>query len=138
MKSSGNLFVGREVPLTELRNIFNSNRPEFVAVYVRRRVGKTLLIKEALGISGVATRVCSWIGTYEGDKAQIDLIIERKDGVLNICEIKYSSEKYTITKKYYQEFEHKLNIFLEATNTKKHPWLLLLQQMVSNLINTLV
>ena len=78
-------------------------------------------IKEALGISGVDVRVCSWIGSYEGEKAQIDLIIERKDGVLNICEMKYSGEKYVITKKYYEEFEHKLNIFIEASKTRKTP-----------------
>lgn len=46
MTSSKNLFVGREVQLTELRKIFNSGHPEFVMVYGRRRVGKTLLIKE--------------------------------------------------------------------------------------------
>ena len=78
-------------------------------------------IKEALGISGVDARLCSWIGAFDGEKAQIDLLIDRKDNVVNICEMKYSAEEYVITKKYYQEFNHKLNIFLEATKTRKNP-----------------
>ena len=78
-------------------------------------------IKEALGISGVDARLCSWTGSYDGEKAQIDLLIDRKDNVVNICEMKFSSEEYVITKKYYQEFNHKLNIFLEATKTRKIP-----------------
>ncbi|MCH5233965.1 MAG: AAA family ATPase [Muribaculaceae bacterium] len=78
-------------------------------------------IKEALGIAGVDVRVCSWIGKFDGEKAQIDLIIERKDNVMNICEMKYSADKYVITKKYAEEFEHKLNIFLEATHNRKTP-----------------
>ena len=35
--------------------------------------------------------------------------------------MKYSGKKYVITKKYYEEFEHKLNIFIEASKTRKTP-----------------
>lgn len=79
-------------------------------------------IKEALGIRGISANVCSWIGkNEEGEKAQIDLLIDRKDGVVNICEMKWGLEKYTITKKYAEEFENKLSVFLAATKTKKIP-----------------
>ena len=44
---NGERFIGRKVQLAELRGILNSQRPEFVAVYGRRRVGKTFLIREA-------------------------------------------------------------------------------------------
>ncbi len=41
-------IIGRKQEIEELENLFNSDRPEFVAVYGRRRVGKTFLIKQAL------------------------------------------------------------------------------------------
>lgn len=79
-------------------------------------------IKEVLGISGVSARICSWVGTDEnGQKAQIDLLIDRKDDVVNICEMKYSSDKYSISKKYAGELEKKIEIFMSATKTRKTP-----------------
>lgn len=41
-------IIGRKAEIEELNRLYNSGRPEFVAVYGRRRVGKTFLIKEAL------------------------------------------------------------------------------------------
>ena len=41
-------IVGRKDELEELERLYHSGRPEFVAVYGRRRVGKTFLIKQAL------------------------------------------------------------------------------------------
>ena len=79
-------------------------------------------IKEALGISGVSARICSWYGKDDdGAKAQIDLLIDRKDELVNICEMKYSSSEYSITKKYAAELEKKIDIFIKATHTKKTP-----------------
>lgn len=43
-----NKIIGREKEINELERIYNSGRAEFVAVYGRRRVGKTFLIKHAL------------------------------------------------------------------------------------------
>ena len=44
-------------------------------------------IKKALGISGIASDVCSW--TKKGENgAQIDLVIDRSDRVIDLCEIK--------------------------------------------------
>lgn len=79
-------------------------------------------IKEILGIGGVSARICSWTGKNEdGDKAQIDLLIDRKDDIVNVCEMKYSLTEYSITRKYSQELEAKIDIFLRATKTKKTP-----------------
>ena len=39
-------IVGRKREIEELRSLYESNKPEFVAIYGRRRVGKTFLIKE--------------------------------------------------------------------------------------------
>lgn len=41
-------IIGRKQEIEELRRLYDSDRPEFVAVYGRRRVGKTFLIKQAL------------------------------------------------------------------------------------------
>lgn len=77
-------------------------------------------IKEALGISGVSSQTCAWIGKdSEGEKAQIDLLINRQDGVINICEMKWSSNQFVITKSYAAELQKKIDIFYESTKSKK-------------------
>lgn len=43
------LFIGREKELSQLREYIDSGQSEFIAVYGRRRVGKTFLIQKALG-----------------------------------------------------------------------------------------
>ena len=79
-------------------------------------------IKVALGISGIHTRICAWMGKNEdGDKAQIDMLIDRVDGMINICEMKWSSDLYVISKSYASELQRKLDIFCEVTKTKKTP-----------------
>ena len=39
-------IIGRKQEIEELNNLYNSGKAEFVAVYGRRRVGKTYLVKE--------------------------------------------------------------------------------------------
>lgn len=72
-------------------------------------------IKLALGIAGVQTSVASW---HHKD-AQIDLLIDRKDQVINLCEMKFSINAYTITKKYADNLRGKIGVFKTATETKK-------------------
>ncbi|MDR1806390.1 MAG: ATP-binding protein [Propionibacteriaceae bacterium] len=57
-------------------------------------------IKAKLGISGVATTTASWLGQRDGQKAQIDLVLARRDGVINLCEMKFADREYEITKAY--------------------------------------
>jgi hypothetical protein len=76
-------------------------------------------IKQALGISGIQTNSSSWINTGEGNKRQIDLVIDRKDGVINICEMKFSINPFTIDKKYHAELQDKIETFRTATQTNK-------------------
>ena len=56
-------------------------------------------IKAKLGIQGVITTVYSWSVAGSKDKpgAQIDLLIDRSDDVINLCEIKYSKAPFQIT-----------------------------------------
>jgi len=76
-------------------------------------------IKEALGISGVQTSSSSWINTGGGNKRQIDLVIDRKDNVINLCEMKFSTKPFSIDKKYHAELQDKIDTFREATKTTK-------------------
>ncbi|MHA4812044.1 AAA family ATPase [Flavitalea flava] len=76
-------------------------------------------VKQALGISGIQTNSASWINDGKGNKRQIDLVIDRKDGVINICEMKFSIKPFTIDKKYYAELQDKIETFRAATQTTK-------------------
>lgn len=77
-------------------------------------------IKYALGISGIASEVSSWIGLVDGKKVgQIDLIIDRSDETINLCEMKYSRAKYDITPAYMKTMIGRLEKFRSSTKTKK-------------------
>ncbi len=79
-------------------------------------------IKKALGISALLTNESQW--SYrpkdESEKgAQIDLVIDRKDDCINICEIKFVSGEFVIDQRYAKELQQKIDVFRERTKTKK-------------------
>ncbi len=83
-------------------------------------------IKQKLGISGVLTNEYAWhyipkTQSYENirEGVQIDLLIDRSDGIINLCEMKYSNGKYAVTEAYHEKLERRKAIFAEVTNTKK-------------------
>ncbi len=78
-------------------------------------------IKWKLGISGVMTEVSSWEkkGDETEDGAQIDLLIDRRDKVINLCEIKFVSNQFEVKKDYDMNLKNKVNVFRETTNTNK-------------------
>ncbi len=76
-------------------------------------------IKQALGISGVQSLASSWIGKYENQTTQIDLLIDRRDQTINVCEMKFAADEYEITKKEEETLRRRISIFKNATNTKK-------------------
>lgn len=78
-------------------------------------------VKRALGISGIYTETSSWLSA--GKEAQIDLLIDRKDHVISICEIKFSQTPFLISKSYKAELEKKLAIFRNETKTSKSAFL---------------
>ena len=79
-------------------------------------------MKQKLGISGVQTEVNSWYCKPDLDKgikgAQIDLLIVRKDQVINLCEMKYSNAEYMITDNVDSDIRNKINDFQQVTNSK--------------------
>jgi uncharacterized protein len=80
-------------------------------------------IKESLGIAAVETNISSWRSSTSPSGAQIDLVIDRRDRVINICEMKYSINKFTIDKKYDTELRNKIASFRKETNTTKSVFL---------------
>lgn len=78
-------------------------------------------IKKALGIEGIYSETSTWSkkGDEDSSGAQIDLIIDRKDRVINLCEIKYSINSYEITKAYDLNLRNKIGAFKDSTKTKK-------------------
>lgn len=81
-----------------------------------------LQIKQALGIAGVETEAASWRyrpAAADERGAQIDLLIDRRDGIINVCEMKYSDTEFIVDKQYAQELRNKLNVFRRVTATRK-------------------
>lgn len=76
-------------------------------------------LKEALGISAVNTTLYTWRSVKSEPGSQIDLVIDRADDTINLCEIKYYSNIFTIDKKYYMNLENKVDSFIEETKTLK-------------------
>ena len=68
-------------------------------------------IKKALGISDVISKEYSWRSKENTPLVQIDLLIHRKDSVINVCEMKYSISNYTITKEYRNNLLNKIQTF---------------------------
>lgn len=77
-------------------------------------------IKRKLGISGVVTRTYGWRfrdDGKDGDGAQIDLVIERDDKVVNLCEMKYTAGPFAITDEYDRRLKIKREVYAEQTGT---------------------
>jgi len=76
-------------------------------------------IKRKLGIEGVLTNSASWRSAEAGNGAQIDLLIERNDKVINLCEMKYVQEQFVIDKKQDEVLRNKRAAFRRETKTRK-------------------
>ena len=78
-------------------------------------------IKHRIGISAVLTEESSWSvrGNENEDGSQVDLVIDRKDHVIDLCEIKYSEDEYLIDKSYDMTLRSRRESFREHTKTKK-------------------
>lgn len=76
-------------------------------------------IKKALSIAGVASNICTWVNNGEEKGAQIDLVIDRADKVMNLCEMKYSTSRYEMTKDYAEWMTERRELFRKNTGTNK-------------------
>ena len=79
-------------------------------------------IKARLGISGIEADVYSWRGKHvdgNAPAAQIDMLIDRADGVIDLCEIKYSAEPFELDKDENARITHRVETFRKCTGTRK-------------------
>lgn len=84
-------------------------------------------IKRALGISGVSSNQATW--SIKGDESnsgvQIDMVIDRKDNVVNMCEMKFYNEEFCVNKAYHAILVHRQKLLSEHLSRRKviHPTL---------------
>lgn len=79
-------------------------------------------IKKALGFSAVISTAHSWFYKPKDEQdtgVQIDLLIDRNDGVINLCEIKYAIDTYVITAVEDKRLRQRISIFKRESRTKK-------------------
>jgi uncharacterized protein len=78
-------------------------------------------IKKALGIAGVYSQTSNYYkkGTKADVGIQVDLLIDRNDKVINLCELKFYHNVWTLTKKENEETSEKIALFKSLTKTKK-------------------
>lgn len=78
-------------------------------------------IKRALGIGSVVTKAYSWRSKDPEHPAQIDLLIERADKMINLCEIKYSETEYSLSQEEYLNIGRRVESFRAAIQTPSMP-----------------
>lgn len=78
-------------------------------------------IERALGISGVRTEASSWQtpGGEGVEGAQIDLLLDRADDVISVCELKHTTNPFVIAKRYAEDLRRKLAVFQANSRTRK-------------------
>ena len=76
-------------------------------------------IRKKLGIQGIVTYSAAWRSKDSEQSAQIDLLIDRNDGIINMCEMKYAGGEFVIDKKYDANLRNKKWTFVRETKTRK-------------------
>ena len=93
-------------------------------------------IKQALHIAGITTELSSWTqrGDADNEGAQIDLLIQRGDNVVNMCEMKFYNEPFTVSKTYHQKLLHRQNLIEAKIGRRKvvHPTLVTTEGLREN------
>ena len=80
-------------------------------------------IKRALRIDGISTLNYSWRSKTSKPAVQIDIIIERADKIVNVCEVKYSQDKYELDKEEYEKINRRRSTFIKETGLRHASWL---------------
>lgn len=111
----------------------NVGRPLYLAwcglAFERVCLHHSAQIKKALGISGILSNIFSWVyrpTSADETGVQIDMLIDRVDDVINLCEIKYSNSEYEIKKQYDDALQRKISTFVSKTGTSKAVWLVMI------------
>jgi len=85
-------------------------------------------LKAALGIAGVHTNQYSFLAkaSEENEGAQIDLLIDRQDNVISLCEVKFFNDELILTKIDADNLRRKKSVFRHVTGTKKQIFVVLI------------
>ena len=86
----------------------------------------TRQIKKKLEILGVRSTEYAWLSRKSAPAVQIDLLIDRADNIVNLCEIKYANMPYAITKAYEEKLREKIEAFRQELTPRKAIHLLML------------
>ena len=78
-------------------------------------------MKAALGIAGVQTEQSTWrhVGKEKETGAQIDLLIDRRDDCIHLCEMKFANGEFVIDKRYAERMRERRETFRRVTGTRK-------------------
>lgn len=84
-------------------------------------------IKRALGIEGVQTDLSAWTLRHDEaeDGLQVDLLIQRDDHIVNMCEMKFYNDDFAVDKVYHKKLVHRQNMLERElpAHTVVHPTL---------------
>lgn len=93
----------------------------------------TSQIRRALGLEKIACKTGRWQYLPKKDSAangaQIDLLFDREDGVITICEIKYSNKPFVIDKDYGKQLIRKIEVFEQTVKARKPTFLAMITTM---------
>lgn len=76
-------------------------------------------IKQKLGIGGISTSTSTWRSDSPEHNYQIDMVIDRSDRIINLCEMKFSEGQYVINKDYETRLRERMSWFIAETKTRK-------------------
>jgi len=78
-------------------------------------------MKRALGIAGVQTEQSTWshVGSAKELGAQVDLLIDRRDDCIHLCEMKFAHGEFVIDKRYAERLRERKETFRRVTRTRK-------------------
>ena len=80
-------------------------------------------IKHSLHLDTISTLSYSWRSKSSTPAEPIDIIIERADKIINICEVKYCQGEYNLDKDEYERINKRKNAFIQETGLRHVPWL---------------
>ena len=92
---------------------WRGNSFEIVCLYHLRQ------LKAALGIGGIETKEYPWAGGDRSGEAQIDLVIERDDRIIDLCEMKFTDKPFMLDRKAALALAEKREAFQRETGTKR-------------------
>ena len=95
---------------------YNSWRGDAFEIVCLNHLGQ---IKASLGISGIESNEFAWKSAEHKNGAQVDLIIDRKDGVINLCEMKYTNDEYALDQEEHDKILKRMSLFQKESETKK-------------------